>query len=299
MLTSALIDALETSARQSLGTAFHAGTVEPVGGGDINTAIRLHGAQSSVFAKLRGAADLPMFEAEAKSLLALDQCPAIRVPQVIGHGVAEGRAYLLLEWLDIQPLHEAAAATRAGEALAELHRCTRPAYGWAHDNFIGSSPQHNFESTNWASFFITARLQPQFDMAAARGFGSSLKQHAEAIYAKLPALFLEYRPEASLLHGDLWSGNLGCLSDGSPVLFDPACYYGDRETDLAMTELFGGLPLAFYAAYRKSSPLHADYERRKPVYNLYHILNHLNLFGRSYLGQAERLAAQLAKGLGH
>lgn len=298
MLSPDLIGELEAASRYTLGTDFRVESVEPVSGGDINTALRLRGPHTSVFVKLRPASDLAMFEAEAEGLHALAQCPAIRVPAVLGTGCAGDRAYLLLEWLDIQPLRDNAMAERAGEALAELHRCTRTEYGWHRDNFIGSTPQRNFDSINWATFFITARLKPQFDMAVARGFGDNLRRQAESIYAKLPALFLEYRPEASLLHGDLWSGNLGCLPDGCPVLFDPACYYGARETDLAMTELFGGLPLSFYAAYRKSWPLYADYERLKPVYNLYHILNHLNLFGRSYLGQAERLTAQLARELG-
>lgn len=298
MLSQNLVGELETAARQVLGTEFRVEAVSAVGGGDINTAVCLRGPHAKVFAKLRPAGDLAMFKAEAEGLRALAQCAAIRVPLVLACAEAGDRAYLLLEWLDIQPLHDSPAADRAGEALAELHRCTRAEYGWNHDNFIGSTLQRNFESINWASFFITARLRPQFEMAAAHGFGANLLRQAESIYAKLPALFLEYRPTASLLHGDLWSGNFGSLADGSPVLFDPACYYGDRETDLAMTELFGGLPLAFYAAYRRSWPLHPDYERRKPVYNLYHILNHLNLFGRSYLGQAERLTAQLARELG-
>lgn len=299
MQPSALIGELETTARTALGNDFRVTGFKPVGGGDISTSLQLYGTRTNVFAKLRPADDLRMFEAEAEGLQALAACPAVRVPAVLGLGRTAEQAFLLLEWLDIQPLHDAEAAGRAGAALAELHRCTRTEYGWERDNFIGTTPQQNFASINWASFFINARLRPQFELAIRNGFSRDLLRHGEAIYAKLPALFLEYRPDASLLHGDLWSGNLGCLADGSPVLFDPACYYGDREADLAMTELFGGLPLSFYAAYRNSAPLHADYERRKPVYNLYHLLNHLNLFGRSYLGQCERLAAQLARDLGH
>lgn len=299
MLSPALVLALEDAARQTLGNDFHVETAEPVGGGDINTAIRLNGAGSSLFGKLNSADHITMFEAEADGLHALSRCDAIRVPAVLGSGQAGGQSFLLLEWLDIEPLREAAVAQRAGEALAALHHCTHTTYGWPADNFIGSTLQHNAESINWPQFFITRRLQPQIEMAQAKGFGSNLKKCFEPIRNKFPALFLEYHPEASLLHGDLWSGNLGALPDGTPVLFDPACYFGDRETDLAMTELFGGLPLSFYAGYRQAWAPHPDYERRKPVYNLYHILNHLNLFGRSYLGQAERLAAQLARELGH
>lgn len=290
---------LEALVRATLGSAFQLQQVIPVGGGDSSNALRLIGTTTSVFAKLRPAADAPMFAAEAEGLRALAACPALRVPSVLGLGEAAGQAGLLLEWLDLAPLSDAAAAQRAGAALAALHRCTQEQYGWPHDNFIGSTPQHNAQNINWPRFFVEQRLLPQFELAAAKGFRKELMAYAEPICAKLPALFLEYRPLPSLLHGDLWSGNLGALADGTPVLFDPACYYGDRETDLAMSELFGGLPLAFYAAYRQAWPLDANYERRKPAYNLYHILNHLNLFGRSYLAPAERLAAQLARDLGH
>lgn len=299
MLSTSLVSCLEAAARETLGNSFRVESVEPVSGGDINTAVRLSSPLGTIFAKIRQAGDKEMFAAEAEGLQALATCETIRVPGVLARGEADGAAFLLLEWLDIQPLRDEPEARRAGEALAALHRHTRTEYGWPRDNFIGLSPQRNHEGINWASFFIADRLRPQFEMAAEKGYKGTLQRNAESIYAKLPALFLEYHPDASLLHGDLWSGNLGCLPDGTPVLFDPACYYGDRETDLAMTELFGGLPLAFYAAYRTSWPLDNDYERRKPVYNLYHILNHLNLFGRGYLGQAERLTAQLAKDLGH
>jgi protein-ribulosamine 3-kinase len=299
MLPAALTQALQEHTRRSLGNDFRIDAIEAVGGGDINPAFRLRATHASVFAKIRPENDIHMFVSESEGLDALRRCPAFRVPRVLATGKAEGFAFLLLEWLDITPIGDPAAAQRAGEALAILHRNESPCYGWPHDNFIGSTPQHNVESINWARFFIEQRLMPQFEMAFEKGHRSALKEYAESIYAKLPVLFLEYRPTPSLLHGDLWSGNLGTLTDGTPVLFDPACYYGDRETDLAMTELFGGLPLAFYAAYRKALPLNEGYERRKPAYNLYHILNHLNLFGRSYLGQAERLSAQLARELGH
>ena len=110
---------------------------------------------------------------------------------------------------------------------------------------------------------------------------------------RVGALFLDYRPAPSLLHGDLWSGNVGQLADGQAVIFDPASYWGDRETDIAMAELFGGFPAAFYSAYRATWPLDSGYERRKPLYNMYHILNHFNLFGNAYLGQAQRMISGL------
>lgn len=295
MISPALHDVLESAARAALGNDFRITNAAPLAGDDINTALALSGPAGKLFVKLRGANDLAMFEAEAAGLRALTACTAIRTPQVIASGTADGQAFLLLEWLDIGSLRNEHAAARAGEALAELHRITQTQYGWPEDNFIGSTPQRNALMDGWAPFFAEYRLRPQFELAAQRGFGTTLKPHAERILNQTPALFLEYRPQPSLLHGDLWSGNLGALPDGTPVLFDPACYFGDREADLAMTELFGGLPSAFYAAYRRSWPLHEDYERRKPFYNLYHILNHLNLFGRGYLAQAERMAASILR----
>lgn len=297
MIDPQLHNTLQEALRHPLGNAFCIDHAEVVAGGDINTSLRLSGPQGSVFAKLRPAQDMAMFEAEAQALQALSRSNAIRVPEVIACTQAGNMACLLLEWLDIQPIRSEEQAHRAGEALAALHACKGEHFGWPHDNFIGNTPQCNTETDNWAQFFVRQRLQPQFALAAKNGFGASFKPYAEAIFEKSPAFFIEYLPTPSLLHGDLWSGNLGSLPDGSPVFFDPASYYGDRETDVAMSELFGGLPVAFYASYRKAYPLSAGYELRKPLYNLYHILNHLNLFGRSYLGQAERMASNLARAL--
>lgn len=297
MPNSDLREALQSLLRQACGESFSITRLEPVHGGDINTALRIVSPSGDLFAKIRPAEDLPMFEAEAAGLTALAVCPAIKVPQVITCGRAHAYACLILEWLEIRPLREEAVAQRAGAALAELHRCQGELFGWPRDNFIGTSPQCNTQSDHWAKFFIQQRLRPQFEAAQTHGFGGTFRPFIDTIYENAPAFFLEYRPAPSLLHGDLWSGNLGATPEGMPVLYDPACYYGDRETDLAMTELFGGLPVAFYAAYRKAWPLDKAYEQRKPFYNLYHILNHLNLFGRSYLGQAERMASQLARTL--
>ena len=298
MLSPALQSELEACARTALGAALRIDAITPVSGGDINTALRLDGPAGPVFAKLRPAADAAMFSAEADGLQALSRCDAIRVPKVLAQGEAEDQAFLLLEWLDISPLRDETTARRAGAALAALHRCTGEHFGWPQDNFIGSTPQANGLTGNWSRFFVQQRLQPQFARAASKGFKGDLQRNGERICERTPGLFVDYHPQPSLLHGDLWSGNLGALADGTPVLFDPACYYGDRDADVAMTELFGGLPLDFYSAYRASWPLAEGYELRKTLYNLYHILNHLNLFGGGYLRQAERMASQLASELG-
>lgn len=298
MLSPALRAALEQHAREALGSDFRIESVEPVRGGDINTALKLVGPGAAAFVKLRGADGEAMFAAETAGLAALRACSAIRTPEVLAHGSIEDHSFLLLEWLDIQPIRSPKTARRAGEALSTLHRCTGAHFGWHHDNFLGSTLQANPVSDNWSRFFVQQRLLPQLERAARKGFGSDLQRDGERLCNRAPALFLEYAPQPSLLHGDLWSGNLGALPDGTPVLFDPACYYGDRDADLAMTELFGGLPMDFYVAYRSAWPLAEGYEQRKMLYNLYHVLNHLNLFGGGYLRQAERMACQLAAELG-
>ena len=162
-----------------------------------------------------------------------------------------------------------------GRMLAALHRHTNDRFGWKEDNWIGLSPQKNGWSTDWTEFFLEARLKPQ---AARAGLLEDLPD--------VRKILKDHHPAPSLLHGDLWSGNAGFTPDG-PVIYDPAVYYGDREADLAMTELFGGFPKDFYSSYRKEYPVDAGYERRKHLYNLYHLLNHLNIFGGGYLAQVK------------
>jgi protein-ribulosamine 3-kinase len=177
---------------------------------------------------------------------------------------------LVLEYLSLGARADWAAMARM---LAKVHRSTSDRFGWQTDNWIGLPPQTNGWSDDWAAFFLEKRLQPQ---AAKCGLLDALPD--------VRALLGGHRPRPSLLHGDLWSGNAGFTPEG-PVIFDPAVYYGDREADLAMTALFGGFPGAFYAAYEAEWPLPDGYELRKNLYNLYHLLNHLNLFGSGYLGQ--------------
>jgi protein-ribulosamine 3-kinase len=198
----------------------------------------------------------------------------MRAPEPLAHGVAGEQAYLLLEFLDLNGTGDFAAL---GRMLAAAHRKPGPRFGWSRDNYIGSTPQANGWGENWAEFWRERRLRPQLELANSRGFS-----------LEMPSLHLlqNHHPKPSLLHGDLWSGNAGFTSEG-PVVFDPALYYGDREADLAMTELFGGFPREFYKAYNEAFPLPEGYERRKHLYNLYHLLNHLNLFGGGYLAQVK------------
>lgn len=244
------------------------------------------------FVKSGPATLLPMYEAEAAGLAALRATGAIRVPEVRFCGLESGQAKIALEWMDLHAL-DRASGIALGRALAQLHRTTGPRHGWPADNFIGASPQENGEDDVWPRFYAQRRLLPQLWRAAGNGMERSLVARGEKLAEKVAAFFVGGHPVPSLLHGDLWSGNAGRLPDGTPVVFDPACYWGDREADLAMTELFGGFPDAFYAAYREAWPLDSGYETRKPLYNLYHMLNHFNLFGEPYLGQVRRMVDRL------
>ena len=251
--------------------------------------------RDSPFRKTGTAENLPMFEAELDGLAALRATRTVRVPEAFGAGIDEaGTAWIELEHLELTAFDRASGA-RLGEQLAALHRCHRPddVYGWPRDNFIGPTPQSNQSYQNWSGFFAAERLRPQLALASGNGMERTLRDKGERIAEQIGAFFLDYRPAPSLLHGDLWSGNAAALPDGTPVIFDPAVYRGDRETDLAMSELFGGFPESFYAAYRMAWPLDTGYETRKTLYNLYHVLNHFNLFGAGYLNQARRMLDRL------
>ena len=244
------------------------------------------------FIKTGAATALAIFEAEATGLAALRAAGAVRVPEVYACEVVAGQARIVIEHLELRPLTRDSGAD-LGTCLAALHRTTGPRFGWPADNFIGATPQENGWRDNWALFFADRRLRPQLKLARQHGMERRLAEQGEALAERLGAFFLAYQPLPSLLHGDLWGGNAGALPDGTPVIFDPACYYGDREADIAMTELFGGFPDSFYAAYRQAWPLDPGYETRKTLYNLYHVMNHFNLFGAGYLGQARRMIERL------
>ena len=289
-LSAPLLAAVSAAICAATGSAFEPLAAIPVSGGDINTAWRLDGAEGSrYFLKLNQQRLLPMFAAEAEGLSAL-AAGALRVPAPIAHGVADGCCFLALEYLQLAPRGN---ARLLGERLAALHRVTVEGFGLARDNFIGTTPQPNGWRNNWIDFWREQRLGAQLQLAERNGYGKPLRALGAALMDKLPEFFANYSPQPSLLHGDLWGGNHAYLEDGSPAIFDPAPYYGDREADIAMTELFGGYGADFYAAYRAAWPLHRGYAQRKPLYNLYHILNHANLFGGGYARQAEQMMRAL------
>jgi len=263
-----------------------------VRGGCINSTFRIAGGDRSYIVKLNAADKADMFAAEAAGLEEITRANAIRVPQPVCPGANRESGWLVLEYIALGRGNN--ASMRAlGQQLAALHRATGERYGWKRGNTIGATPQINTQSSDWMAFWREHRLGYQLRLAAAKGYRGRLQQDGEALLEKLPAFFAVYRPQPALLHGDLWSGNVGFDETGNPVIFDPAVYYGDREADLAMTELFGGFSADFDAAYREAYPLNAGHARRKTLYNLYHVLNHLNLFGGSYLGQAEDMIGRL------
>ncbi|RFA31111.1 hypothetical protein CAI21_00120 [Alkalilimnicola ehrlichii] len=279
------------------GEAVPSGSLTPVGGGCINEGAIVGEGARRYFVKLNGTGQRAMFEAEADGLKRLAAADAVRVPRPIAVGEGNGRAFLVLEFIEFGAASPA-GFRRLGEALAQLHASHGERYGLPYDNTIGTTLQPNAEDTDWCRFFSRQRLAFQLRLAADNGIGKRVGETGERLLAALRERWAAYRPAPSLVHGDLWSGNVAFDRQGMPVLFDPACYYGDRETDLAMTELFGGFPRAFYDAYNAVAPVSADYPMHRDLYQLYHVLNHFNLFGGGYAGQVRRLLDRLLAELG-
>jgi len=282
---------IQSAIRDAAHSGFEIAHAASVGGGCINEAYRLEGKDGTCFfVKLNDARHMAMFEAEAEGLKAIAQSHTVHVPQPVAHGISGRQSYLVMEYLEFGTRGN---ARKLGEQLAAMHRCSAENFGFAHDNFIGSTPQPNGWVSDWIEFLREQRFGFQFRLAKQNGFGGRLQDLGAALLEKLPAFFEGYTPQPSLLHGDLWGGNHAFLADGTPAIFDPAAYYGDREADIAMTELFGGYPADFYAAYRAAWPLDDGYATRRELYNLYHILNHANLFGSGYARQAEGMMQRL------
>ena len=243
------------------------------------------------FVKRGAAADLPRFAAEFMGLSAIAETNTVRVPEVFDYGTDDGGAFMKMEWLDLRPM-TADAAVRLGRELARMHKRDWHAFGWTLDNYLGDTLQPNDYVEDWPAFFAEFRLGHQTELAEKNGYGGPITRRVRKLIDRLPEL-LGHRPRPSLIHGDLWSGNHGMLPDGTPVVFDPAAHFADRECDLAMAALFGGFHPAFFDAYVEAWPMLPGWQTRWKVYQLYHVLNHLNLFGESYLVQAEALLAEI------
>jgi fructosamine-3-kinase len=302
---------------QQLGSAVR--SCHPVGGGCIHNAWGLELADGRrLFAKTNRAAALALLAAEVEGLRALARWapPTLQLPEPLALGCAGGQAVLLLSWLELAGMGAGAAGTTAaaesgwaslGASLAQLHRASAAAaasgrcgdlhaggFGFPVDNFIGSGPQANGWMPAWATFFVQRRLRPQLALAARQG---DPFRGAEVLLQRVEQLLGAHPCAPVLVHGDLWSGNAALVaSDGAGqghgipatgAMLDPATYWGDREVDLAMARLFGGFPPAFFAGYEAEWPLPPDWDGRVELYNLYHLLNHANLFGGGYRGQAQ------------
>lgn len=273
------MDQTDHAIARALGTALESSG--PVGGGCVHDARRLDLADGRrVFVKSARGHTASLLAAEGRGLALL--APHIRVPAVVAEGeTPDGVRWLALEWLDLGPMSEASWHD-LGRRLAGLHAVKATRHGLDHDNFIGATPQRNAPCGSWSAFYQEQRLRPQIELARTRGHDLPVARILAAAEKQLSG----HEPAPALLHGDLWTGNAAALPDQSAVVFDPAPYFGDPETDLAMLELFGGgLPSGFLDGY---GPLDGERARRRPLYDLYHALNHLNLFGSGYAGMVRR-----------
>jgi fructosamine-3-kinase len=277
----------ERAIAEALGSAVTAS--RSVSGGDINEAQELTLADGrTVFAKTNRHADPEMFPAEARGLEWLREAGALRIPRVL----AAAPAFLVLE--PIAPARRRADFDeQLGRGLAALHRFGAPGFGLDHDNFIGRLPQENAPAPSWPEFYRRNRIEPQLRLAVDAGLATPrLRQGCERLFSRLEQLVGPAEPPARL-HGDLWGGNLLVDDQGAPCLIDPAVYGGHREVDLAMMRLFGGFGARVFEAYDEAWPLAEGHEGRVPLYQLYFLFVHLNLFGGSYLASVESALARL------
>ncbi|MEG4032136.1 MULTISPECIES: fructosamine kinase family protein [unclassified Microcoleus] len=289
---------------KTTGETFLIDNRRSVSGGCINQGYYISSSTRTYFVKINQASQVAMFEAEALGLQQMGETQTIRVPEPICWGTEGNLAYIVLEWLDLGSRGGDQTWEEMGRKLAEMHKYTSPnspllrggeepdsslfrgGFGWDINNTIGSTIQINNWTANWAEFWAEHRIGYQLKVARRRG---GHFPQGKRLLEMIPELLAGYEPQPSLVHGDLWGGNVGVTSVGEPVIFDPAAYLGDREVDMAMTELFCGFSPQFYRGYNQVWPLDSGYEERKTIYNLYHILNHFNLFGGSYESQANQM----------
>ena len=277
------------------GDVFSIEQAQSLSGGSINAAFRLSGENGQqYFVKTNRPDRADMFVAEAEGLEELATSNTLKVPKPVCFGSSQNKSYIVMEYLDIKGQANQALL---GEQLASMHQVTSDRFGWRINNTIGVTYQPNAWQSDWGEFWRTQRLGYQLELAAKNGYGGELQSLGEKLLLNMHKLFEGRTIMPAMLHGDLWGGNVAGLADGTPVIFDPAFYYGDREADLAMTYVFGGFAADFYAAYQHAYPLDDGFELRKVFYNVYHIINHLNLFGGGYRGQAvdmmERVLAEI------
>jgi fructosamine-3-kinase len=282
---------IENSIKSAIEEQFEIKECIPLSGGCINQSYRIGNERTHFFIKLNEISFAKNFETEALGLQEIERTQTVRVPKVITSGSYQNKSYLILEYLPIVTSPSEKGQENLGIALAHLHKKTDKLFGWKYDNVIGSTPQINTGSSSWKDFFRTNRLEFQFRLA--KNNSGKTFRNSDKLLSQIDSFFEDNSPTPSLLHGDLWGGNISFIDGDIPVIFDPAPYYGDRECDIAFTEMFGGFTASFYRAYSEVWALPPGYKVRKILYNLYHILNHYNLFGSSYAIQAQETIDQL------
>lgn len=285
-----ILNTLSQAISEATGETFIANRNQHTGGGSINQTMKISDGNTSYFVKTNRPELLSMFEAESAGLKELAQSDFV-IPEVICSGKNSQAAWLVLQNLQLGGGNQQSFAV-AGETFAHMHQIRNEHFGWSMDNTIGSTPQVNDWTNEWSDFWKTHRFGYQIKLAEENGYSRHLIDKASRLTEECQQFFT-HNPFPSLLHGDLWSGNLAFDEKGQPAIYDPAVYYGDREADLAMTELFGGFNRSFYDAYNQALPVHSGYPVRKRLYNLYHILNHMNLFGGGYEHQALSMTESL------
>lgn len=260
--------------------------IKPVGGGCINQTYKIITANKGFFCKINSASKFPhLFEKEKNGLTLIQKQEVIKTPTVIHLSNEDDKQILILEWIE-EGIRNKQFWKTFGQELAALHETSHGYFGLEEDNYMGSIPQANTQQKKWVSFFVDQRIQPLLNLCADNNLLTSKQiEQCKTLYQRLPQIFAEEKP--SLVHGDLWSGNFMCNPASRPVLIDPAVYFGHRSVDLAMTTLFGGFDKAFYESYQYHFPLPSNYKEQWQVCNLYPLLIHLILFGKSYLPQVE------------
>ena len=254
-------------------------------GGDISESYMISDGEQRYFIKVNQRGFFANYQAEAENIQCLRKTNTVYVPELVHIGQSKQHAFLILNYLPTKPLEHSESSFEFGKKLAELHRWgEQKEYGFDSDNYIGNTLQPNQWNRKWSRFFAEQRIGWQLQLIKEKGVSlvdiPGFTQHIQHLLAS-------HQPRASLLHGDLWNGNVANSAFG-PICFDPACYWGDRECDVAMTELFGGFQTEFYQGYDSVAPLDAGYEQRKHIYNLYHLLNHYHLFGGHYLDDVQQ-----------
>lgn len=264
----------------------------PLSGGDIASVYLLEASNQKLVLKTSAASNaLAMFQTEKLGLGTIAATKIIKTPEIYLSDAFQNTAFLLMEYIAAKR-PDSKDFTQLGQALGQLHQINHTNFGFAHDNFIGSLPQFNNFHNTWLDFYISQRLLPQFQLAQQSGLLTLNEVPTKTILLQKGAsLFQNVQP--SLLHGDLWSGNYLIATDGTPYLIDPAVYFGHAEVDIAMTQLFGGFGPSFYEAYQEIHPFSEAMSVRQDWYQLYYLLVHLNLFGRSYYGQVKRIIGKI------